>query len=217
MQMPFTTDQFFDVFRRYNEAVWPLQWVFVAAAVAAVAIAFRPRPQSARAVGALLAVLWLWMGAVYHLTFFRAINPAATAFGVLFLAQGALFAWFGVKQRRLAFQIRPDLVGVAGGVLIAYAIVVYPALGYLLGHRYPAAPTFGLPCPTTIFTFGLLLWTLAPMPRTLLVIPALWAAVGAVAAVQLGVPEDLGLPIAAVVALWGQSHNASFARTARPG
>ena len=29
MRLPFTIDQFLDVFRRYNLAVWPAQWVVV--------------------------------------------------------------------------------------------------------------------------------------------------------------------------------------------
>ena len=72
----------------------------------------------------------------------------------------------------------------------------YPALGDALGHRYPAAPTFGLPCPTTIFTIGLLLWAAHRMPRAVLVIPIVWAVFGFQAAVFLGVREDLGLLVA---------------------
>lgn len=48
-----------------------------------------------------------------------------------------------------------------------------PSLGVAIGHTYPAQPTFGLPCPTTIFTFGLLLWVRPPVPWSLLVIPVL--------------------------------------------
>ena len=36
-------------------------------------------------------------GAAYHLALFRAINPAATLFGVLFIAQAALLAWWGLR------------------------------------------------------------------------------------------------------------------------
>jgi hypothetical protein len=79
--------------------------------------------------------------------------------------------------------------------------VAYPLLGYAAGHRYPATPTFGLPCPTTIFTLGLLLWADRPMPRWLLAVPIAWSALGASAALQLGVPEDLGLVAAGVTSL----------------
>ena len=62
-------------------------------------------------------------------------------------------------------------------------------------------PTFGAPCPTTIFTLGLLLWAEPPVPRGAVVVPALWAGIGTVGAVVLGVPEDFGLTIAAVIAI----------------
>jgi uncharacterized protein DUF6064 len=46
------------------------------------------------------------------------------------------------------------------------------------GHRYPEMPMFGVtPCPVTIFTFGLLLLTVRPVPRSLFVIPFVWSAV----------------------------------------
>ncbi|HXV44590.1 MAG TPA: DUF6064 family protein, partial [Anaerolineae bacterium] len=65
---------------------------------------------------------------------------------------------------------------------------------------YPQSPTFGLPCPTTIFTFGLLLWTDHRFPKYLLVIPVIWSLFGLSAAVQLGVLEDIMLLITGLVA-----------------
>lgn len=68
------------------------------------------------------------------------------------------------------------------------AMVVYPLLGALFGHAYMESPTFGLPCPTTIFTFGLLMFLVEPFPRLIFAVPILWAAVGSLAAFRLGVP-----------------------------
>jgi hypothetical protein len=201
MRLPFTAKQFFRIFRQYNETVWPAQWLLVLAALAAVVLALRGGPRAGRIVSAILAMLWLWMGVVYHLLFFRTINPAALAFGVLCIGQSVLFAWLGVQRGQVRFRPRWDAAGVVGGALLLYALVIYPALGYALGHRYPDAPTFGLPCPTTIFTFGLLLWTRPVAPRSLLVFPVLWAIIGTSAAVQLGVREDFGLPVAAALAI----------------
>ena len=201
MRLPFTTDQFLGVFHRYNEAVWPAQVALVLLAVAALALAARGEGSVARgrAVAGVLALLWTWMGVAYHLAFFRAINPAAVVFGVAFVAQGAALLWYGVRRGRLAFRVPRGLRSAAGWLLVAYALVGYPLLGIALGHRYPAAPTFGLPCPTTIFTLGLLLWTERPPPWGVLAIPLAWAAIGTSAAVQLGMREDFGLAVAAVV------------------
>ena len=200
--MPFTAQQFLDVFRAYNEAVWPLQFVFYALAVAAIALSLRNTMTTTnRVVGAILTFLWLWMGVVYQLIFFRTINPLASAFGVLFILQAALFGWFGIATTRLSFRPQRDWAGVVGWVLIAYALVGYPLIGYALGQHYPAMPTFGLSCPTTIFTIGLLLWAARPIPKALLIIPILWSMLGLSAATTLGIREDLGLIVAGAFAV----------------
>lgn len=200
MRLPFTVQQFLDVFRLYNESVWPAQWLLATAALAALWLALRPGRWPARAVSGILAALWLWSGLAYHVVFFTLIDRAALAFGVLFIAQAALFAWLALRGT-LVFRPRRDAAGVIGGVLVAYALVVYPLLGYALGHRFPEAATFGLPCPTTIFTFGLLLWARPSLPRVALVVPTLWAIIGTSAALRLGMTEDLGLTAAMLLAL----------------
>ncbi|HET9708511.1 MAG TPA: DUF6064 family protein [Gemmatimonadales bacterium] len=199
MNLPFDAAEFFAVFARYNGAVWPAQLLLLCTGVFAVALAIRPRSWSDRMVSAILAVLWIWMGAVYHIGFFRAINPAATLFGASFVLQGIALIVAGVFSRQLRFRFRPTLRGVVGALLLTYAFLAYPLLAYLLGHRYPATPTFGLPCPTTIFTLGLLLWTEQRVPTFLMVIPIAWSLVGTSAALQLGVQEDLGLVVAGVL------------------
>jgi hypothetical protein len=200
VQPPFTTAQFFDVFRAYNEAVWPVQWVLALAALAAIWFALRGGVRAGWVPSGILAVLWLWAGAVYHLAYFGAINRAAVAFGVLFIVEAGLLAWFGVVRRRLIFHPHADGAGIAGSLLLVYALVLYPVLGYAAGHRYPSAPTFGLPCPITIFTFGLLLWCESAIPRSLLLIPALWAVVSTSAVATLGVYEDAALLVGALIA-----------------
>jgi hypothetical protein len=199
VRLPFGVQEFFDVFERYNEHVWPAQLILVALALAALWLAARPRRGSDRAIALILGVLWLWMGAAYHLAFFRAINPLATVFGAAFLAQGLLFA-ATARRDRVRFRAY-RLSGLIGGALAAFALVIYPLIGMAAGHAHPRIPTFGLPCPTTIFTLGLLLMIEPPMPRAIAVIPLGWSVVGLSAAFQLGVWQDLGLGVAAVVFL----------------
>lgn len=204
MALPFTIEQFLDVFRRYNDGVWPLQWILNALAIVALAATIRRGPWSSRAASRLasgiLASLWLWMAVAYHIAFFRTINPAAWLFAAAFVGEGALIARHGLFQPRLEFDLRSDAGSRIGVALIAYALIAYPLIGYALGHRYPSTPTFGVPCPTTIFTFGMLLLTRPPRPRALFVIPAAWAVLSVVAAVRLGMWEDIGLVVAAIAA-----------------
>ena len=57
--LPFTVEQFFAVFRAYNDAVWPMQGVLYGLGLAAVALAFFPRtPAADRVVVGILVVLW---------------------------------------------------------------------------------------------------------------------------------------------------------------
>ena len=201
MRLPFSTEQFLDVFVRYNDAVWPAPLGLVVLAVGAVAYGVRDWPRDGRRVSAIMAALWLWMAVVYHLAFFASATRVAVVFALLFAVQGGLFAWLAVSRHTISFAPRANAAGVIGGMLIIYALIGYPIVGYLVGHRYPAAPTFGVPCPTTIFTFGLLLWSTGPLIRRLAVVPALWSIVATSAAVNLGMAEDFGLVAAALVAV----------------
>ncbi len=207
MNLPFTINQFLEVFRQYNEAVWPAQILLNAFALAAVVLAFVNKVYAGKIISYILAFLWFWMGLIYHISFFSAVNPAAYVFGGGFIAQGAFFHWFGGFKNRIVYRARFDVRGSIGALLIVYALLIYPLLGYWIGHVYPHSPTFGAPCPTTIFTFGMLLWTEGKTPRYLLIIPALWSLLGFSAALTLGIQEDIGLLIAGIVGtaiLWKQ-------------
>jgi Family of unknown function (DUF6064) len=89
--------------------------------------------------------------------------------------------------------------GFFGAIFIAYALVIYLLIGYVLGRIFPSTPTFGTPCPTTIFTFGLLLWADRKISLSLLIIPVLWSIIGTSAALSFGVKEDFGLLVAATI------------------
>lgn len=200
MKLPFTIDQFLEVFVEYNTTIWPMHLIAYLLGLAALVLAVRKTPRSDRIVAGILAFFWLWMGIAYHWLHFSAINKAAFLFGGLFVLQGFLFAGLGTFRHGLSFAIRPGVSFLLGALFIAYAMLFYPLIGHALGHGYPRSPSFGVaPCPTTIFTFGLLLWTDRRLPAALLVVPFLWALVGMGAALSLGIREDTGLLIAGLV------------------
>jgi hypothetical protein len=87
-------------------------------------------------------------------------------------------------------------------ILILFSLIIYPLLGYLLGHIYPSSPTFGLPCPTTIFTFGMLLLNQKKCPIWILIIPLIWSIIGFTAVFQFRVLEDSGLLIAGLLSFF---------------
>ena len=170
--MSFTVEQFLGVFERYNEAVWPMQVVAYALGVALVALA-----------------LTTWKRA------------SAVIFGVILSSPRWCFApaLAAVRERGASYGRGRDARLWVGLALIVYAMVAYPLLGAAFGHSYPQAPMFGLvPCPTTIFTFGMLLLAARPK-RLLLWLPLVWSVIGFFAAVKFGIREDVGLLLAGIV------------------
>jgi hypothetical protein len=153
----------------------------------------------------LLAALWLWAGIAYHKVWLHSITTAGEIFGSIFIAEAGLLllsAW----QNASTFERPSRSSVVAGTIILAYALVGYPALGILLGHHYPAAATFGTPCPTTLFTFGVFCLLPASIPRFAAAIPVLWAIIGSYAAFGFGVREDIGLLAAALATLLVMHH-----------
>ena len=213
MQLPFSTEQFYGVFNDYNATLWPAQLCLLALAGLAVVLVLRLRRWSGAAVSAILAFLWAWMGLAYHLAFFTSISPPAYAFAAVFVAGALVFLWQGVVRRRLEFEWTAGARGMTGLLLVVYALVVYPAWSYFDGRPYLDTPTFGLPCPTTIFTMGLLACLKQPYPRSIFVVPILWSLVGVQAALLLAVPQDLALAVVAVVGLVLLSRNSAPMRT----
>jgi hypothetical protein len=199
--LPFTPEQFFSVFTDYNNAIWPIQIVANLLGGIAVAFLFGETRKADMLIAGSLAAMWLWTGVGYHAISFSAINNAAFLFAALFIVQGFYFIYAGVYHHQLRFGVRWSLATGTGAALLVYAAILYPLIGVATGHRYPAMPTFGVtPCPVTIFTFGMLLLTIRPVPRWLLVIPFVWSLIGGTAAILLNVPQDWLLLVSGCIA-----------------
>jgi hypothetical protein len=189
--LPFTHDAFVDVFRAYNEAIWPAQLAAYVLGAVAVLAALRPGPASDRLVLSVLAAMWIWTGILYHGVFFSTINAVAVAFGIGFVLQGGLFAMMAARGTPSAFAAGANGTSLLGLALVAYAMLLYPLVGSLAGQVYPGIPMFGVaPCPVVIFTFGLLLMAERAVPAWVIVIPGLWSLIGGSAAFLLAVPQD---------------------------
>ena len=194
MELPFSQDAFFAVFGRYNTLVWPLIPIFYLLGAASAALLFRPSRVATLSISSSLAAMWLVNGAGYHWTFFREINPTAAIFGAVFVLQAALLVVLALQNSDLRFSARRDVRSVVGLILVLFAAILYPVWGWIAGRVWPDMPVLGVaPCPTTIFTIGILLMGSWRVVRWLLILPGLWATVGGSAAILLGVPQDFGL------------------------
>jgi Family of unknown function (DUF6064) len=193
-------EAFWQMIAGYNATYWPLQIVAFVLGVAVVGLAaWHPRG-SGGAISAILAGFWVWVGVVFNVTYFARVSRMAVALAVLFVIEAVILIWSDAVSRRLGFRIRADAYGVVGGVLVFYAMVGYLGLEYLLGRVYPRSLPFGMvPCPTAIFTLGVLLWSRPRLPRSVLVIPTVYALTGVIP-VSKGLVEDVGLVVAGVLA-----------------
>lgn len=200
MSLPFTHTQFLDAFAAYNTALWPAALLLWLATAWALITWIRRGEAASRLLAGLLAVHWAWSAVAYHLAFFRPINPAASLFALLFLVQAALFLWLGSVRGSLRWRLDRSPAGLLGALFVVYGMV-YPALNLAFGLEYPRMPAFGVPCPTTLVTAGVLLASLPGSPRVLNVIPLLWTAVAGSAAFLLGIRADLALLVAGVLLL----------------
>jgi hypothetical protein len=199
--LPFSRTEFLQVFAAYNVAIWPTQFVAAGLGLLAVTLLFLRPKWADRAIAAILCTFWLAMAIGYHWTYFSAVNEAAYVFGALFALAALVFLVEGVIRGRMNFAVTPGFRVWLATALVAYSFVVYPLVSLIVTHPYPETPLFGVaPCPTTIFTLGLLLLVWHPRPWLPALIPLLWSVIGGSAAFRLDVPQDFGLIAAAI--LW---------------
>jgi hypothetical protein len=197
--LPFTAEILFSSFETYNLALWPLPILAPVLAVAIVLLTLRRVRHGDRAIGALLALAWVWIGVGYFILHFAAFDFAAPLYGGLFVVQALLLAWTGFVRGRLAFRFGADLF-VWCGIVVALAAALAGPLGDgLFGRGWASARVVGLaPGPTAVFTLGMLLLTAGRTPLHLAIIPLLWTLVAGATAWILSIPQDLALPIVGV-------------------
>lgn len=195
--MPFTHDQFFDLFERYNRSFLPAIGLCWFAATVLTAGLARKR-HTATGLLALTIFQWVWVGLVFHLIFFTQINPAAWAFGILFVAHAVVLARHAFGRDRIVLEAGGIARRTVASCLIGYALL-YPAISALMADRALAAPLFLVPCPLVIFETGVLLMMRTPVPRILFVVPAIWSVIGGSAAVLFGVLPDFVLFLCALL------------------
>ena len=200
MTLPFTIEDFLRVFLDYNAAIWPAQIIALVFGLVPLVAMFVRRDEATSYAFTVLAILWVFTGVGYHLLYFARVNPLAPFFAGFFVLQAIMLLASAIWPGDLRLRLRRTPRSVAGFAIIVYALAVYPVLGIWMGHGLMAGPMFGVaPCPTTIFTLGILLIARGRWVLWLSIIPVLWSIIGLAATVQLGILEDLGLPLAGAV------------------
>ena len=201
MQTTIPHPDFLPMFEAVNHDLWPLQALTLLLGLAMAIGAFRKSSIADRFSAAVLGLIWIFDGAVFHWVYFRSIYEPAGWFAVLWVAQGVLFIAAGVFRPRLSFTASRDGYAAFGFLLVAYALLAYPLLGYLLRADLALATWFGpFPCPVAVFTIGMFLLTDNKVPKYLVIVPLLWAVTGW-APVSWGVTEDIGLLVGGTIGM----------------
>ncbi len=205
MILPFTYEEFLEVFKNYNLAVFPAQLIAFILGLTSLMI-FLVRKTYGNIVNVILGIFWVFTGVFYHFLYFSEINKAAYFFGILFVAQGFLFFRNAFHKQKIKYHLDLSEFNIRqffAVIFFLYALFIYPLLSQIFGHHYPFSPAFGItPCPTVIFTFAFFLLSENRLPFQFWVIPVIWAIIGFFAATQLGMIEDFGLTATAVISVF---------------
>lgn len=199
--MPFTQQQFFEVFRNYNTSIYPSQIILLLFGIYAI-FNFHKRDKFVlKYSGAILTLIWLWIGMIYHILYFSKINKAAYLFGAIFIVQAIFFfVEFRIKKRILIEPVNM-YNNITGYFFMIFGAIIYPTIGLINGKGIEYTISFGLPCPSVIYTFGLLILLGKSSPKYLYIIPTIWAIIGLFAAINFGVYQDILLPISAITGI----------------
>jgi hypothetical protein len=202
-------DDFFNTLQTYNETVYAITILTYLLGLLTIYLVSRRSNQASKGVSVILSFLWAWSGLIFHVLFFGPTNveflgmtmPGVWYFsGFLFILQSLLFITYGWVKSALFFSFDISPCSVVGAIFVIYAMLIYPLIGVLTGYTYPRYPLFGSsPCPVTIFTWGLLLWTNKKIPLRVSIVPFIWGIMGIMPVIVLGVYADIGLILTSII------------------
>ena len=192
-------EHFFQRMAEYNNAIWPAQLISYALAVVIIIHSIKQWKVSNEINTTIIAIIWIWNGAVTEMLFFSKFQTQYYVWGILWILQGIFFIIIGFKHT-FNYKIQKNWYSYAGILFILYALVVYPLIGSFLGHGFPRGPIFGVaPCPVCVFTFGVLLFVDKKIPISVLLFPLLWAILSLYPIIMMGIIADVGEIVVAVI------------------
>ncbi|MDX1583622.1 MAG: DUF6064 family protein [Thermoanaerobaculia bacterium] len=200
----FSPETYYRLFELYNRDLWPLHLLSIAAGIALLVTLLSDRPAwRGRLLASVLALAWAWVAWAFLLERYATINWAAKWLALGFGLQ-ALLLLSGALARNGLDPERPERWKTRGGIsLAAFAVLVQPLVGPLLGRSWNQAELFGLaPDPTVVATLGVVVLARSGFWRAVLLpIPLLWCAISGTTLRTMGSPDWVVLPVAGVVAI----------------
>lgn len=203
--------EFYDLVGSYNEMYLIVTILTFVLAIVSLLMVFRKNEHSNRIVSFTLTFLWLWIGVVFGIIVFGSFPTVLAGiemtgswylFGGIFTVHGIILLYFGVIKDTVSYSWKPDTRHYLGLLFILFGVVIYPFVGVLAGRVFPGYPIFGImPCPVTLFTIGLLLWSDVKPTFPVVIIPIFWAFMGIVPLLFYEVYADIVTILAGTIAL----------------
>jgi hypothetical protein len=171
------TATFWTQIATYNETTWPVQVLtIIAAAYLTYRVFARPGARTDAWMKAFLAFAFAWDGIVFFLVFVRSLISMFT--GVpLFIIVSALFIT-DIFTKKTHFELPPAKW--MRGLTIAWILlaILYPFLGWPLGHTWPQVLLPLFPCPLTVFAIALVAAAVPQVDKKVFIALLPWALMG---------------------------------------
>ena len=109
--VPYSQEVLNAVVHAYQQLFFPLQLVFIFLALLSLYALWKQTPRRHQLISGVLALFFLWSGAVYFGNYYENINWFGLYTGILFCLQGLILLWYGVLKKMLYFQQNPLSLG----------------------------------------------------------------------------------------------------------
>ncbi len=190
------------LFALQNGEWWPLQLFALAAGALVLAALYRPRRGADRAIALVLAVAFAFSAWAFLWERYGPINWAARYAALAFACEAALLLFFaiGPVAGRLRFRGAGGIRRSVGVTLVAFGVLLYPAMAPLSGRPLAEAEVFALaPDPTAVAALGLLATVPGRFaPLLLMPVPLAWCLFSAATLATLGT-VGAAVPLAAAI------------------
>ncbi|HVQ54915.1 MAG TPA: DUF6064 family protein, partial [Thermoanaerobaculia bacterium] len=124
------------LFELYNRAIFPAQALALGLGLWVLFSWWRGSEIPRRAIPAVLAACWLFVAVAFLALRYASVNFAAVYFAWVFGLEAALLMIVGVARRGLAFDRPTGAAARAGMAMFAFALLVEPLAGPLLGREW---------------------------------------------------------------------------------
>jgi hypothetical protein len=180
-----STELFWNVIALYHERIFAFELLMIVVGIVVTVLLYRKHTRLTNALMKVyLAISFGWMAVVFFWGFDQ--SPLGMFFaGPLFLVISILFL-ADLIFKKIEFTL-PQMKWARYALFIWWGLVTigYPAISFLLGHRYPRLTTPYMPCPLTVFALSLLSAALPNIDIKVYSLLLVWAV--------LGLPKVFGL------------------------